>query len=63
MEAGSFRGANADTSHYLLIAGLRGRIDRMTDRTVKTCSKYDNDRLKRPEVKPKLLPKYILFVP
>jgi hypothetical protein len=33
------------------MAGLRGQIATMTNRTIKTGSKYDTNRLKRPEVK------------
>jgi hypothetical protein len=47
-----FQGANADTDNYLLKGGLKGRIAKLTARrTMKTDSKHDRDRLKRPEVK------------
>jgi hypothetical protein len=52
LDVRSFRGANADPDHYLLMAGLRDRITRLTDRrTIKTGNKYDTERLKRTEVK------------
>jgi hypothetical protein len=63
LDVRSFRRANADTDHYLLIAGLRGQIARMTGRrTNKAGSKYDRDRLKRPEVKHEYVNKSVTCV-
>jgi endonuclease/exonuclease/phosphatase family metal-dependent hydrolase len=43
-----FRGANADTNHYLFIAGLRDQITRPTDkRTIKAGNKYDKREAKK----------------
>jgi hypothetical protein len=53
LDVRGIRGANADTDHYLLIAGSRGRIARMTDRrSTKT----------GPEVKQEYVNKFVTHV-